>query len=64
MEWISVNDRLPNDGDLVLIYYNCVFVVARYLKGEGFTDYGGYSMFHPTHWMTLPDSPKKGLETI
>lgn len=59
-EWISVKDRLPKDGQLVLI------CTAGIKDAASFTDfyfpkYRKWALqgmtFHPTHWMPLPEPP-------
>ena len=74
-EWISVKDKLPKDGEKVLVYYpkwrnekyySCVFS-AEYQKrkycDEGF---GAEDVLFDiggedgiTHWMPLPNPPEE-----
>ena len=56
-EWISVEDRLPDKYNSVLIF----------CEGEVRIDYiDSYGIWHDnfqyrvTHWMPLPEPPKKG----
>lgn len=74
MKWISVTERLPNYGDIVLIFedshWNRGVEVAKFIKDDVFgnnkTQYswvapqGPMSWFgqYVSHWMPLPDSPK------
>ena len=54
-EWISVKDRLPEHGQLVLVcgdYWN----IEKYPHWSGTFDCPGV-----THWMPLPDPPKEGV---
>ena len=51
-EWISVKDRLPDVGKLVLIYSEINGVCMDYHDGATFGYYG------VTHWMPLPNPPK------
>lgn len=73
-EWISVDDRLPEEDDNYIvtacdegcsagegIWYSTVVVVAEYYKGS-WTWYEGSSEYSlegtVTHWMPLPKPPK------
>ena len=66
-EWISVDDRLPEDGETVLTINSeskmevCFYRTER--KGI-FQQCGGLVLiFNITHWMPLPEPPKmKGGE--
>jgi hypothetical protein len=71
MEWIKVTDRLPGDGDHVLItngHYVTSAVFRHWEQGEDtwecdvasgaeFTWGPDYSP--PTHWAPLPERPKR-----
>lgn len=75
MEWISVNDNLPEYNEIVLIYVNCYFEtgvnVARFCKDEirdnNKKTYSWYSTVGPmhwfgqnvTHWAKLPNPPEE-----
>ena len=58
-EWISVSKRFPQDGDVVLTYYEDGKM--RIIKNNG-----GFPMVlsdeldwvRVTHWMPLPEAPK------
>ena len=65
--WISVEDRLPNVGDSVLI--NCNFDGKHYrymitswtgIKNHGIADWEnvGFALT-VTHWMPMPEPPKE-----
>ncbi len=68
MEWISVLDRLPSYGEVVLCFgYDCDLksIFIGELKQGYISASGGYenyvSMYNgaiATHWMPLPDPPK------
>ena len=69
MDWIDVNDRLPNDDDYVLVFdteYNSVSEViynSKYFNQKGFwlNENGGeyeHEYKNVTHWMPLPEPPK------
>ena len=53
-EWIPVDDRLPEDGDVVIICTNKNFVYAGELIGDTwFLDNDSWTAT-VTHWMPLP----------
>ena len=63
MQWVSVADRLPEVGQLVIAYGEaCLikpFVTAAILTNWGaFLDVNESTGFIPTHWMPLPEPPK------
>lgn len=75
MEWISVKDRLPEEGGKYLCYRysymgNCGYCdVLRYgiidkEKCFYFFDLenGDVPVGNVTHWMELPEPPKGGLK--
>ena len=67
-EWISVEDRLPEKGGYYLIYQKSslwideVIQTARWnISAQKFRgSQAGCFMEYVTHWMPLPDAPKKG----
>ena len=70
MEWIDVNDRLPENNSDVLVYdsdYNTVYSAnynSKYFNQTGFwlNEAGGeyqYEFEYVTHWMPLPEPPKQ-----
>ncbi len=59
--WISVKDRLPEDGKLVITFKNGLYELAVYearrhgwISGSWF-----WSMATVSHWMPLPEPPKE-----
>lgn len=62
-EWISLKDRWPEEGVWVLCIHEAfadaehTFKDKQYDKIWSINAYGGY-----THWMPLPDPPKKEEE--
>ena len=57
-KWISVNERLPEEGVPVLTYRPCSFIpvmVDRLYNGEFC-----FSLHLITHWMPLPEVPNGG----
>lgn len=76
MEWISVKDRLPGDGDKMVLAVvngkreNITFCNAIELaccsSDEGWIleAYPELEDMHVTHWMPLPDLPKEKEESV
>lgn len=74
-DWISVKDRLPNKGDIVLAYCQKIIGEIRYvldcptiakIEWENIdcsnipdTDYFSVWAENITHWMPLPEPPKE-----
>ena len=62
-EWISVNDRLPEEKVDCIVHYKHAYcdnddywaIGICFYDGEKFQFYPGYKV---THWMPLPDPPK------
>lgn len=55
-EWISVNDRLPEEAGYYLVYNKTwKFVDRVYFRGKSSWAKGGH---HISHWMPLPNPPK------
>jgi len=66
MEWISVEERLPEEGQNVLFYFEVTGVEVghytlindvHYGKGNQFYNKGGFLTDDVTHWMPLPAPP-------
>ena len=61
MEWISVEDRLPEDVDIYIVRYRSG---GRWLslympRKKTWMDIDiGVEEMHVTHWMPLPEPPK------
>lgn len=61
-EWISVKDRLPIRGELVLVSSmdlatkDRTFYLARF-NGRYWAGEGTYLFGRVTHWMPLPSKP-------
>ena len=59
MDWIKVEDRLPEEDGLFIVYGNCTgsgvgFDMATFDKEDNH-----FNKFNqPTHWMPLPEEPK------
>lgn len=61
MEWISVEDRLPDPGVHVLVVNSHGgFIWESFINARGKWDLGGSRMIFtiPTHWMHLLELPK------
>ena len=58
MEWISVKDRLPNDGEITDVYIDLGRRITNY-KWESFDLQSSFMPHFITHWMPLPEPPKK-----
>jgi hypothetical protein len=58
MEWISVDERLPPDGTVVLAWSG-KRVVFGYARDGDWIDtlYGWVIPNGPSHWMPLPEPP-------
>lgn len=56
-DWISVDDRLPEEGDRVLSYSNGGMMQRDYIYRNKWESYDrGYNV---THWMPLPKPPQE-----
>lgn len=64
MEWIKIEDRLPNKLDSCLVWYNAKLTAphvrtATYLGNKYFSTSGIQDhKYEITHWMPIPKSPK------
>lgn len=58
MEWISVEDRLPEEKTPVLVANTFGVDIAFAQEGFWYTQYDECKV-HVTHWMPLPDPPYK-----
>lgn len=63
-EWISVEERLPEEDGYYLVYTKYGYIeVERYKTWDDDDLDGGYWWEFEglvTHWMPLPEAPKKG----
>ena len=58
MEWISAEDRMPEeDGDYLVFFPDGDIEVVYYSKKYMFHIYHSHMI---THWMPLPDPPEDG----
>lgn len=65
-EWVSVEERLPENGQIVLFHQKDGFIYcAEYFAGNAlmspgwFIDNDCWDAKEVTHWMPLPAPPKK-----
>ena len=59
-EWISVKDRLPQEGRAILIYTDYGKQATAYLSDNLFIDWmrPQHSYGSVTHWMPVPNPPE------
>ena len=55
-EWISVTERLPEYGQLVIVYSGGVLSPQVFTQHFWRADFNDWA--HITHWMPLPQPPK------
>ena len=56
MEWISVKDKFPENGELVVTYSTSTKRIGNSNCLKSYVvEYGNYS--EVTHWLPLPDFP-------
>lgn len=60
-EWISIEDRLPNNDNVVLVINKHRVTIARYFGNESWSGRQGkeHRLSTITHWMPLPEPPKE-----
>lgn len=61
VEWISIEGRLPENGQTVLAWVAKAGIsVARYREsGKIWSTVPGAWGIYPTHWAELPEGPKQ-----
>jgi len=57
-QWISVEDRLPRNGELIICYDESGTFPATFYNGEFLRIEGEEEAWICTHWMPLPKPPK------
>lgn len=59
MNWIKVEDRLPESEERVLIIENDLMIeIGYYVDSVWIEDSGLDIRYFVTHWMLLPEPPK------
>jgi hypothetical protein len=59
MNWISINEKLPEVGQFVLVYTETRSFSPTYEMVTKFSKYGFEGAANVTHWMPLPEPPTK-----
>lgn len=57
--WISVEDKLPDDGVLVIVAYRWILGEILYSSDAFHIDYGWESYDDIVAWMPIPQLPKE-----
>lgn len=57
--WISVDERLPDDGVLVIVAFRCVAGEILYSTDTFLIDYGWEGYDEVVAWMPIPELPKE-----
>ena len=60
--WISVEDKLPKDGEYVLICNRRGLMTTSLYENKEWIISETYLAVNVTHWLPLPQPPKKGGE--
>jgi len=62
MEWISVEDRLPEINEDVFVYSKVIGRMISHIFAFGslpsWNVHGYKGSYDPTHWQSLPEPPK------
>ena len=58
-QWISVEDKLPDDGVLVLVAYRWILGEILYASDTYHIDYGWEDYEDIIAWMPIPELPKE-----
>ena len=57
-EWISVDDRLPEYGDKILVHLDYGDIKGILLEEYSGTKFWSRAFNNVTHWMPLPEPPE------
>lgn len=60
--WISVEEKLPDDGVLVIVAYRWILGEILYASDTFHIDYGWEGYDDIVAWMPIPELPKEGDE--
>ena len=63
-EWISVNDRLPDETETVVVWAVDELDVMTYAGNNEWWDYEGWSTtegFGISHWMRISEPPEEEI---
>jgi len=60
-EWISVDDRKPEPGEVVLTMFNDIYELQEYVDSSAEDGYHYWEMHDPTYWMRIPETPSPSL---
>ena len=59
MEWINVEDRLPEGiGSFLAFWENCYIGMLFFNSDKEWYEMWEQKKYKPTHWMPLPEPPK------
>jgi len=59
MDWINVNDRLPENLDEVLTYDKNEGIGISFFSNDSWYDYNTTKSLNPVYWMPLPEPPEE-----
>jgi hypothetical protein len=57
-QWISVKERLPEIGEIVLVISTEGLQSVAEYRGKHFIDADGWRLPKITHWQPLPEPPE------
>ena len=58
-QWISVEDKLPNDGEIVIVAHRWILGEILYASDVFHIDFGWESYDDVVAWMPIPELPKE-----
>jgi hypothetical protein len=63
MKWKKRNEKLPNPNEIVFVLIKQGIPSVAKFSGDCFTE-DGLEVKNVTHWMSIPEFPKKGKEVF